>query len=174
MPEINFNPREYANDASRFSPEIFDERQKISVLEDYYIQGGFHICDTTQGPLPYTEVGPIPNYRNYITFDRRKLGMITYTLDDGKFWQLINNRSATFPSIYDPTDRTITTNSDWIELNILNSFSGITYNNVTGEFKISFSRTSSYNFAHSTCHSKKKFNLISISRAIHTKNFFSK
>ena len=63
--------------------------------------------------------------------------MLVYTLDDGKFWQLINN-----PYLDDDReDRTITSNSDWLEINLNTVFSGITYNNLTGELTLNFIKT---------------------------------
>ena len=117
-----FNPVENGYELDyRIVPQYDNNnpRQIYAMLEDYYIQGGFRVCDTVSGILPFpTEDDidiPIPNYRNYITFDKRKLGMIVYTLDDGKFWQLINNPythdSLVTGFTYDREDRILTTNS---------------------------------------------------------------
>lgn len=156
-----YNPVEHGFGVnSRVVPlyNINEPRQIYATLEDFYLHGGFRVCDTIQGALPFpaddnTGIDvPIPNYRNYITFDRRKIGMLVYTLDDGKFWQLIKNPSASFPPNYDYTDRTLTTNSDWLELNFNQSvFSVITYNNTTGILKIIFNRnfTSGATYEHS-------------------------
>jgi len=142
-----YNPVENGHEIdARIVPDYSnqDPRQVYALLEDVYLHGGFRTCDTIQGSLPFPESFidiPIPNYRNYITFDRRKLGMLVYTLDDGKFWQLINNPGFD-PLYYDRDSTTLTKNSDWIELNINSSvFSAITYNNTTGALSILFSRT---------------------------------
>lgn len=85
-----------------------------AMLEDWYLQGGFRVCaDNTE--------------RNGIFYDRRKLGMLVYTIgvpgsiDENKYWKLINNpcesRTITDPDNYPPsTDTTLTVDADWEEV----------------------------------------------------------
>jgi len=108
-------------------------RASNAALEDYFIQGGFRVCDTIIGTYPFptgnteTDVTFVPNYRNYITPDRRKIGMVVHTIDDGKFWKLLKNPADTFPP--GPFDFTTTQNSDWQEIIVPGTLSAITYNN---------------------------------------------
>lgn len=77
---------------------------KYALLEDYYIQGGYRVC---------ADIGE----RNLITYDRRKVGMMVHTLDDEKYWVLINEPVQDPPDLdsYASDDATPTTNDDWEE-----------------------------------------------------------
>ena len=122
--EVSFNPA---------NPPVGDVVSKIALMEDYYTLGGFRVCDSVSGgtisevpPMAYDDVTGKPNYRNYITTSRRKLGRVVYTMDDGKFWQLINNpTNGSFPP--QDEDTTFTSNSDWIEIIIPGSLSSVTF-----------------------------------------------
>jgi hypothetical protein len=138
-----YNPVEFGYELdARIVPNYKngDPRQIYAMVEDYYFHGGFRVCDTIgpDDPLrPSLPEDPVsfPNYRNWISFDKRKLGMLVFTIDDGKFWQLINNPSGY--TYYEREDRITTNNSDWVEVSfnsdlLFEPHSGLEYTTPSG------------------------------------------
>ena len=59
VPNLKFNPREQGSEhQERIVPTYnsIGPRQLYSMMEDYYIQGGFKICDTISGSTTFPDV----------------------------------------------------------------------------------------------------------------------
>ena len=124
---------EYPKLLSRFISSSSGD--SYALLEDFYLQGGYRVCSSIEE-------------RNEIGYDKRKIGMMVHirsgaTSYSNTFWILINEPvpDPVPPYEYDPSVSTLTTDSDWNQLQFGASgmtFSAITYSTDTEVLTIKF------------------------------------